>query len=326
MIGVIAGTGSYAPVFVLENQDITKFMDTSDAWIRERTGIERRHIAKGEKTTSMAAKAAKTALEDASMRPEELDMIMVSSVSSDVLVPCTACEVQREIGAQNAFCFDLNAACSGFLLAYCTACAYIESGICKTILVIGCESLSNVVDWRDRGTAILFGDGAGAAVVRAGQGERYLPVLHSDGALGTALTLCGQNHHHFFKDCEANDEEDNFYIQMNGKEIFKFAVRKIPQVVEEVLLKNNMTRSDIKYYILHQANKRIIESIAKKMKEPIGKFPMNLQEYGNTSSASIPLLLHELNEKGMLQSGDHIVMAGFGGGLTWGAVILTWQC
>ena len=327
MIGKIQGTGAYVPPKILENQQLEKWVETNDTWIRERTGVQRRHVvAKPEESTAfLATQAARQALKEARIKPEELDLILVSTVSADQMMPGTACLVQKELGAVRAAAFDLNAACSGFLVSYITACAYIESGLYQKILIIGSETLSNIVDWKDRGTCILFGDGAGAVVLTAEEertGERnYRPVLHSDGNQGQALTLRSRYFSNPFKEQKISEKD---YVQMDGQAVFKFAVRKVPEIIQEVLEENQMKKEEIKYYVLHQANLRIIEQVAKRLKEPMEKFPVNLQEYGNTSSASIPILLHELNRDGKLKSGDRILLAGFGGGLTWGATILKW--
>ena len=307
MIGKICGTGAYAPPYVMDNNDLSKLVETSDEWIRERTGIVRRHIADGENTVSMAVKSAESALKNANISAEEIDFIIVSTISSNVILPCAACEVQKEIGAVNAVCFDLNAACSGFLFAYNTAQAYIASGIYRTGIVIGAECLSNLIDWKDRGSCILFGDGAGAVVVKAKEGTQPSIITHSDGEKGKALT------------CEQND-----FIHMDGQEVFKFAVKQVPKCICELLEANGLKKEEIHYFILHQANRRIVEAVAKRLKIEIEKFPMNLQEYGNTSSASIPILLDEMNQKGLLRKGMKIVMAGFGAGLSWGASLIEW--
>ena len=327
MIGKIQGTGAYVPPKILENQQLEKWVETNDTWIRERTGVQRRNVvAKPEESTAfLATQAARQALKEARIKPEELDLILVSTVSADQMMPGTACLVQKELGAVRAAAFDLNAACSGFLVSYITACAYISSGLYQKILIIGSETLSNIVDWKDRGTCILFGDGAGAVVLTAEEeriGERnYRPVLHSDGNQGQALTLRSRYFSNPFKEQKISEKD---YVQMDGQAVFKFAVRKVPEVIEEVLKQNQVKKEEIKYYVLHQANLRIIEQVAKRLKEPMEKFPVNLQEYGNTSSASLPILLHELNRDGRLKSGDRILLAGFGGGLTWGAAILKW--
>lgn len=307
MIGKICGTGAYVPPNVMDNNDLSKLVETSDEWIRERTGIVRRHIADGENTVSMAVKSAESALKNANISAGEIDFIIVSTISSNVILPCAACEVQKEIGAVNAVCFDLNAACSGFLFAYNTAQAYIASGIYRTGIVIGAECLSNLIDWKDRGTCILFGDGAGAVVVKAKEGTQPSIITHSDGEKGKALT------------CEQKD-----FIHMDGQEVFKFAVKQVPKCICELLEANGLKKEEIHYFILHQANRRIVEAVAKRLKIEIEKFPMNLQEYGNTSSASIPILLDEMNQKGLLRKGMKIVMAGFGAGLSWGASLIEW--
>ena len=320
MTGIICGTGSYAPSYVMDNNEIATMVETSDEWIRERTGVATRHIIKDETTVSMACEAAKKALDDGEVKPEEVDLIIVSTISSNIILPCTACEVQKELGAENATCFDLSAACSGFVLAYNTALAYLSGGVYQTALIIGSESLSNLTNWKDRGTCILFGDGAGAAVMRAKEGRTYLPATHSDGMKGKALT-CLSRHTHI----DAKRMKDpEYYMQMDGQAVFKFAVKKVPEVVNEVLSKNQVKKEEIVWYILHQANSRIVEAVAKRLDEPIEKFPMNLQEYGNTSSASIAILLDEMKKSGRLKSGHKIVMAVFGAGLTWGATVMEW--
>ena len=327
MSGIICGTGSYVPPYSMDNNDIAKLVETSDGWIRERTGVVRRHIIQEETTVSMAARAGQSALENAGVRPEEVDLILVSTISSNVILPCAACEVQRELGAVNATCFDLNAACTGFLLGYNTAAAYLEAGVYQTALVIGSESLSNLTNWKDRSTCILFGDGAGAAVIQRGEGRHYLPVTHSNGAKGGALT-CKSRHDHNGLTRHQKVEtlaDPEYFMQMDGQAVFKFAVRSVPQAVEEVLEANQVKKEEISCYILHQANRRIVEAVAKRLGEPLEKFPMNLQEYGNTSSASIPILLDEQNRSGKLKKGDRIVLAGFGAGLSWGASILDWE-
>lgn len=320
MTGTICGTGSYAPSYTMDNNDIAKLVETSDEWIRERTGVERRHIAGKETTVSMAVEAGRRALANAGTAPEEVDLILVSTISSNVLLPCAACEVQKELGAVEATGFDLGgAACSGFVFAYNTAMAFLASGVYRTVLVIGSETLSNITNWKDRGTCILFGDGAGAAVLKASEGQMYRPVTHSDGAKGDALT-CESRYTKNWKEIP----EENTYMKMDGQAVFKFAVRRVPEVIGEVLEANSVAPGDISCYILHQANRRIVEAVAKRLGEPVEKFPMNLQEYGNTSSASIPILLDELNRSGALKKGQKIVLAGFGAGLSWGASVLEW--
>ncbi len=331
MKGKICGTGSCVPEQVLDNEELSRMVDTSDAWIRERTGVVRRHIVREETTVSMAVSAARRALENGNVSAEEVELLIVCTFTSEVLLPCAACEVQKRLGAVNAACFDLNAACTGFMFAYNTAQAYIASGLCRTILLIGSESLSHMVDWEDRGTCILFGDGAGAAVLRSAPGEPPVSVMHSDGAAGGALTLQSLHSGEFPQRCHGTADlpekpagAQNGYIQMNGREVFQFAVKKVPEAIQEVLTLGGTECGQIDYFILHQANKRIVESVAKRLHADVGKFPLNLQEYGNTSSASIPILLDEMHRDGRLRRGQTIVLAGFGAGLSWGASVLEW--
>lgn len=318
MVGKICGTGSYVPENYYDNHDIAKLVETSDEWIRERTGIIRRHIVSEDTTVSMAVKAAKAALENGNVDAKELDLILAATITPNKIIPGIACEVQKEIGAVNAVGFDMSAACSGFVFALNTAQAYIASGMYRKILIIGSESLSNIVNWEDRGSCILFGDGAGAAVICAEEGTMYPCVMHSDGAKGSVLT-CESRHQKNWEEKEAAKET---YMYMDGKEVFKFAVKKVPEVIQELLEKTGLRAEEIDLFLLHQANQRIIESIAKRMKIDIEKFPMNISEYGNTSSASIPILLDELNRNGKLKKGQKIVLAGFGAGLSWGASMI----
>lgn len=320
MVGKICGTGAYVPEHYYDNHDIAKFVETSDEWIRERTGIVKRHIVTTDTTVSMAVEAAKRALEDGNMKAEEIDLILVSTITPNTIIPCTACEVQKEIGAVNATGFDLSAACSGFVFAYNTAQAFIHAGIYRNVLIIGSESLSNLVNWEDRGSCILFGDGAGAAILKAEEGELLPCITHSDGAQGEVLR-CESRHQKDWKEKEENKET---YMFMDGKSVFKFAVKKVPEVMNELLEKSGLTVDEIDLFVLHQANARIIESVAKRMKVGIEKFPMNISEYGNTSSASVPILLDELKKAGKLKPGQKIVMAGFGAGLSWGASLIEW--
>lgn len=312
MTGVICGTGACVPERILDNHEIAGFVDTSDQWIRERTGVVSRRIAMEETTVSMAAEAGRQALQEAGIAPKELDMIIMATSTPDQIFPCGACGVQKELEAENAVCFDLNAACSGFLFAYQAAQAYISSGIYKNILVVGSERLSRIVDWTDRGTCILFGDGAGAALIQSREGRTYLPFAGSKGEGGEALT------------CPGTAQKEKKYISMNGREVFQFAVRQVPEAVCQVLKKNDLNTEEIHWFILHQANQRIVEAAARRLRAGIEKFPMNLQKYGNTSSASIPILLNELNRNGSLKKGQKIVLAGFGAGLSWGASVLEW--
>ena len=314
----IKGTGSCLPEKVLDNAAISQLVDTNDEWIQSRTGIKSRHIVGKETAVSMAAVAAEKALEDAGTA-EEIDLLIVSSVSSEQLLPCTACSVQKKLGAVNAAAFDLNAACSGFIVAYQMAAGQIKAGLSKKALLIGVECLSNIVNWKDRGTCILFGDGAGAAVISVEEeGNIEIPsVLHSDGSRGEVLTCKNPTG-------ERKDGSLEGYVAMDGREIYKFAVRQVPAVIDEILEKAEKSVEEIDLFVLHQANRRIVEAIAKRLKQPIEKFPMDMMQNGNMSSASIPVLLDELKQEGKLQPGMKIIVAGFGAGLTWGGMYLEW--
>ena len=330
MVGKILGTGSHVPAQIWDNNKLAELVETNDAWIQERTGIVGRHIAsEGETTAHLASEAAKKAMENAGVTAEDIDLIIVATVSSGTLVPCTACEVQHMIGAQRATCFDLNAACTGFLLALNTAQAYLAQGVYRMALIIGAECLSNLTDWSDRGTCILFGDGAGAAVLGVQSEGTYAQVTHSVGEKGGVLT-CASANASANASASANVSADkrpdagDVFLRMDGGEVFKFAVSKVPEVIQELLDRENVSLDDIDYFVLHQANARIISAVAKRIGGDIERFPMNISEYGNTSSASIPILLDELNRAGRLERGMKLVLAGFGGGLSYGASLIVW--
>lgn len=316
----VIGTGSALPEKAVSNQELEKLMDTTDEWIRSRTGIEARHIAVAETTTSMAVAAARNAIENAGIEADEIDLIIVGTVSGDMCFPSTACQIQSAVQASNATAFDINAACAGFLFGLTIADAYMKSGMARTALIVGAETLSKMMDWNDRGTCVLFGDGAGAAVVRKEEEGIISIVQGSDGARGNAL-ICGNRlvNNPFTKNSKELD-----YTRMDGQAVYKFAVKTVPQAITEALDKAGVEADQVKYFLLHQANIRIIEAVAKKMNQPIEKFPTNLQECGNISAGSVPVLLDFVNRQGKLDRGDKIVLAGFGAGLTWGAAVLTW--
>lgn len=308
MTGKIIGTGSYLPELVWDNHKLTEWLDTNDEWIRERTGIAKRHISKNLGACGMAMEAAKKAMEDAGkagLGAEDLDAIFVCSVTPDIMVPSIACEIQKELGAANAFAYDINAACSGFVFAYNMAVAYMETGMIKNALIIGSEQLSSMMDWNDRGSCILFGDGAGAVVVTACE-QKGASVMHSDGASGEALQ------------CVTGGK-----LSMDGQKVFRFALKRVPEVVEELLNKMEMEKEQVDLFLLHQANMRIIEAVIKRLGLEPEMVPSNIERMGNTSSASLPILLDELNREGKLKPGMKLVMAGFGAGLTWGAGYIT---
>ena len=316
----IIGTGSFLPPTIIDNNELAKMVKTNDEWIREHTGIVERHIATDETTSYMATEAARLAIENAGIDPKEIGLILLATLSAERATPSMSCIVQDKIGAVSATCFDINAACSGFVYALQTADAYIKAGLVKTVLVIGSETLSKMVDWKDRSTCILFADGAGAAIVTEKEQGILSSVTHSDGSKGMSLKCKERSTRNFLN----KKKEDKHYIQMIGPDIFKFAVRKVPACIDLLLDRAGLTREDVDYYVLHQANARIVASVSKKMEIPMEKFPMNIEHCGNTSSASIPILLDEMNRKGMLKPGDRIVLCGFGGGLTWGAQLLEW--
>ena len=310
MTGKIIGTGSYLPPQVWDNKKIEELVETSDEWIRERTGIAQRHISQELPTSGMAIEAAKKAVADAVEKghlngPEEIDAIFLCSVTADIVVPCVACEIQKAIGAVNAFCYDVNAACSGFVFAYNMAVSYMNMGVLKKALIIGAEQLSGIVDWSDRGSSILFGDGAGAVLIEANEGRNGM-CMHSDGAGGDAL------------ECSAGGK-----LSMDGQKVFRFAVKRVPEVITELMTQMDIADEQVDYYILHQANLRIVESVVKRLGIDKSKVPVNIDRMGNTSSASIPILLDELCKEGEIKPGMHMIMAGFGAGLTWGAGYIT---
>lgn len=316
----IIGTGSYLPKAVVTNDDLAKIMDTSDEWIRSRTGICKRHLVTDETTTSMCIEASKCALENAGVTADEIDLIIVGTLSGDNVTPSTACEIQAAIGATKAVAFDVNAACSGFIFALNTAHAYFQAGIYKTALVLGAETLSKIMNWEDRSTCVLFGDGAGAAVVRAEDTGMIAFEQGSDGARGHVLACKGRAKHNPL----VSEDPALDYVYMDGQEVYKFAVSTVPASIQRVLEKANVSTDEITYFVLHQANIRILQSVAKRLKVSEDKFPISLDHCGNISAGSVPILLDEMNQKGMLKKGDKIVMSGFGAGLTWGTALIEW--
>ncbi len=317
----IIGTGSCLPEKIVTNEFLSTIVDTSDEWITSRTGIRERHICVDETTASLSAEAARRAMEMAGVTAGEIDLILVATCTADTLVPSTACLVQDEIGASNAAAFDVNAACSGFVFALSIADLYMQAGMYRTALVIGAETLSRIVNWEDRSTCVIFADGAGAAVVRASGRGAIATSLGSDGTKGgTIYVKSRENFNPFVPEQKPTD-----WLFMDGGEVFKFAVRKIPEVILAALGEAGMTVDDIDWFLLHQANVRINEAIAKRLKIPMDKIPMNVDHVGNTSGASVPILLDEVNRAGLLKTGDRIVFAGFGAGLTWGVMILEWD-
>ncbi len=321
----IIGTGSYVPEKVLTNHDLEKIVDTTDEWIHSRTGMRERHIAAADQATSdLAAEAAEKALADAGISADELDLLVVATLSPDMFFPSTACFVQEKIGAKNAFCYDLGAACSGFLYALDNAKNQIASGAVKTALVIGAEKMSTFIDWEDRSTCILFGDGAGAAVLQAGGEGRGImqSVMGSDGSLADLLWTPGGGSRNPASH-EMIDQRQQ-YLKMQGRDVFKHAVVRMTEAVTQALDKNGVSSEDIKCFIPHQANIRIIDSIAKRL-NIVGRVYTNVEKYANTSSAALAIALDEAVKDGTIRQGDLVAMTVFGGGFTWGANVLEWS-
>ncbi len=321
----IAGTGMYLPEKILTNADLEEMVDTSDEWIMTRTGISERHIAaEGETTSNLGSKAALRALEDAGVAADEVDMILCATVTPDMMMPNTACFIQDQIGAKNAFCFDIEAACSGFLYALETAKNYILAGTAKTVLVIGAEKLSSFTDWEDRATCVLFGDGAGAVVLREGEGDAGIKsiVMGSDGSLADLLKIPagGSKAPSSAETVEARQH----FINMAGREVFKHAVRCMCDAGKTALANAGIRIEEVKCIIPHQANMRIIQAIGDRLEVDIDKFYVNLSRVGNISGASIPVALDEAVKGGIIENGDKLLFVAFGGGFTWGAAAMEW--
>ncbi len=321
----ITGVGSYLPEKVLTNFDLEKIVDTTDEWIRTRTGIVERRIAEDDQPTSdLAYIAAKRALEDANVNPEDLDLIICATVTPDYFFPATACIIQDRLGAKNAAAFDMEAGCSGFVYALTIATQFIQTGFYKKVLVLGAETLSKITNWKDRSTCVLFGDGAGAAVVEA---------VEEGGILGMNLGCIGSGGK--FLDMPAGGsrrpasvasvEEDAHYIRMDGNQVYRFAVKAMGKAAKNALENAGLTAEDVDFMVPHQANTRIIDGAAKRLKLPLEKVFINLPKYGNTSGASIPIALDEAYREGKFKKGDNIVLVGFGAGLTWASVVMQWN-
>lgn len=325
MGSVILGTGSYLPSKVLTNLDLEKRVDTSDEWIRTRTGIKTRHVgSKGEYTYFLASKAAEKALDMAGISASEIDLIVVATISSHMLMPSCACFVQQEIGATNAFAYDINAACSGFVYALDIADKYVQANADTKILVIGAEALSSRVNWQDRNTCILFGDGAGAVVVGHLPGTDRGVVgsnLFSDGNLWKLL------HMHTAESCNPDlsvEEWSGAHIVMEGREVFKHAVKAMEDAVKGLLKSEKLTLDDIHLVIPHQANIRILNKLIERLELASEKVLINVPQYGNTSAASVPIALDEANRSKRISENDLVLFCSFGGGFTWGASLIKW--
>jgi len=320
----VLGTGSALPEKILTNFDLEKMVDTTDEWITRRTGMKERHIGEKESVAYLATKACERALEKAGKNAEDVDLIIVATCTTEMLLPCAGCRVQSMLGAKDAIAFDINAACGGFLFALSTAYHYIKAGTCKNALVVGSEVLSEIIDWTDRGTCVLFGDGAGAVYVEnCDDDKRGIVSTYqgSNGNLGEILYCRGRK---VKAETEPEINSEDLLVKMKGSEVYKFAVRQVPVCIEKALDRADWKVDDVDLFLLHQANTRILESVAKTLKADYERFPVNMDKVGNTSSASIPILLDELNRDGRIAKGQKLVLSGFGAGMTFGALTMVW--
>ena len=314
-------TGSYLPPFVADNHLLATFIDTDDAWITQRTGIEQRHVALSEGVADVGAKAAQAAIDAAGIDPNDIGLIILASCTADSTAPSTASYIQGKLGIENAIAFDLVAACSGFVYGLSTAYAMIQAGLVKKALIIGAEVFSKVMDYDDRASAILFGDGGGAVIID----EDHLGSFkdfYLNARLDEKLSIVVDNWQPIQTFPPVREKLNPSFLRLDGKEVYKFAVVALEDAIQTVLKRNHLTADDIAYIVPHQANLRIVQSVAKSMKMDTSKFYMNIGKVGNTSAASIPIALDEMNQAGLLKKGDKIILAGFGAGLTWGSVLM----
>lgn len=321
----ITGTGSYTPERVLTNADLEKMVQTSHDWIVTRTGMKERRIARPDQATSdLAIEAARRALADAGLTPDQLDMIIVATITPDMVFPNTGCFVQRALGAKKAFCMDIEAACSGFLYALEIGRQFVGSSAINTALVIGAEKLSSIIDWEDRNTCVLFGDGAGAAILQACGAKHGVltTVLGSDGALANLLMLPGGGSRH--PTSTETLKQRMHFMKMSGREVFKHAVTNMTQAARTALERCGLGIEDVDCIIPHQANIRIVEAIGERLDVGKDRFFLNIEKYGNTSAASVIIALDEAARSGRIRKGDVVVLLGFGGGFTWGASVIEW--
>ena len=319
---VVRGTGSYLPAETLTNDDLAKFVDTSDEWIVERTGIRERHrAAPGEFTSDLATEAARRALDAAGVGPEDIDLVVLATATPDNTFPATAVEVQARLGITRGFAYDIQAVCSGFVYALATADAQIRTGMAKRALVIGAETFTRILDWQDRGTCVLFGDGAGAVVVEAAEGTG---TTADTGILTTCLRSDGRHKAKLYVDGGPSTTQTAGFLRMEGREVFKHAVGMIADVIEAAFAATGMTAADIDWFIPHQANRRIIDASAKKLGIDPAKVIVTVDRHGNTSAASIPLALDAAVRDGRVKKGDIVLLEAMGGGFTWGSVMIRW--
>ena len=318
MYSRIVGTGAYLPAQVRSNRDLEKMVDTSDEWIFSRTGIRQRHIAADdERTSDLALAASRKALDAAGIAAQDIGLIIVATTTPDMIFPSAACILQAKLGAKNCPAFDVQAVCSGFIYGLSIADQFVRSGQYRNVLVVGAEIYSRILDWKDRSTCVLFGDGAGAVVLTASDSPGILSThLHADGSYQKLLSVPGS--------VAGGEVVGRPFVQMEGNAVFKFAVKVLDEIVGEALAKNNLQKSDIDWLIPHQANIRIIQSTARKLEMSMEKVVVTVDRHGNTSAASIPLALDEAVRDGRIRSGQHVLLEGVGGGFTWGAVLIRW--
>ncbi len=319
----LIATGSYAPKLSLENDHLTNLVDTSSEWIEKRTGIKKRNISNGENTSDLAYEAGKIAIENSGVPIDEIDLVLVATITPDHFTPSTASIVQGKLGIKNAIAFDLSAGCTGFVYALGVASSMIKNGIAKNALIVGSEVLSKVIDYSDRNTCVIFGDGAGAIVLTKDLNKK-IKDIYLQGEYDTEHNIQIQSVNVNNPLVTSEEASTLPRLSMNGGEVYKFALGALSELIEVLLERNNLKSEDIKYIVPHQANFRIIESVSKKLNIDVSKFYVNIADYGNTSSASIPIALAEMNSQGLLKKGDKIILAGFGAGLTWGSVLLEW--
>ena len=326
MRATITSTAHHVPEKILTNHDIEKMVETSDEWIQNRTGIKQRHIVSDDEASSdLSTHVAKKLLEKRGIKPEQIDIIIVGTVTPDHLTPSTAAIVQNNINAQNAWAFDLSAACSGFLFGLETGSKFIESGKYKTVMVIGVDTMTSILDFKDRETCIIFGDGAGGVILEPSKSDNGIisSILRTDGSGASSLNvLAGGSRKPATEKTIANREH---FIRQDGKKVFKFAVKRMADVSEEVLLKNGLSGNDIKLFIPHQANKRIIDATGERCGIPRDRVLINIDRYGNTTAGTIPIALNEAVENKLINNGDYILLSAFGSGFTWGSILIKWD-
>jgi len=326
MRATITSTAHHVPEKILTNQDIEKMVETSDEWIQNRTGIKQRHIVSDDEASSdLSTHVAKKLLEKRGIKPDQIDIIIIGTVTPDHLTPSTAAIVQNNINAQNAWAFDLSAACSGFLFGLETGSKLIESGKYKTVMVIGVDTMTSILDFKDRETCIIFGDGAGGVILEPSKSDNGIisSILRTDGSGASSLNvLAGGSRKPATEETIANREH---FIRQDGKKVFKFAVKRMADVSEEVLLENGLSGNDIKLFIPHQANKRIIDATGERCGIPRDRVLINIDRYGNTTAGTIPIALNEAVENKLINNGDYILLSAFGSGFTWGSILIKWD-